>query len=251
MLSSSLPLLVRLAWLASLWAGPPVIVDGDSACPTPAEVTAWAGYNVVVYALAPLLYFRRRYSPTELNLRSTDRRNDLLVIVVILAIEAVVELVGLSSAIFGLSGRQVLLGAPLTFAVYLVGTVLPTMVFIQCILVPRYLRLTGSTATTVILGGVTYTLLHCFDGWLAYTTPSAVALSVIVLFLQYFGPADPTVSRMIGSVVASLAPQIVATGIADEAELDVGTLAERLALDVAEAGAVLTPPAVVGAWGRV
>src|SRR5207248_66232 len=80
------------------------------------------------------------------------------------------------------------LGAPLTFAVYFVGTVLPTMVFIYCVLVPRYLRLTGSTATTVILGGVTYTLLHCFDGWLAFDTPSAVALSVIFLFLQYFGP---------------------------------------------------------------
>jgi hypothetical protein len=40
----------------------------------------------------------------------------------------------------------------------------------------------------VILGGVTYTLLHCFDAWLAYTTPAAAALSVIFLFFQYLGP---------------------------------------------------------------
>jgi hypothetical protein len=82
----------------------------------------------------------------------------------------------------------VLLGAPLTFALYFVGTVLPTMIFIQCVLVPRYLRLTGSRATTVILGGVTYTLLHVFDGWLAFGSPSAVVLSLIFLFFQYFGP---------------------------------------------------------------
>ncbi len=155
---------------------------------TRAEVGVWAAWNFTVYALAPYLYFRRRYSPTQLNLKSTDVRNDVLVIVVILAIESVVELLGFSSAIFDLTLRQVALGAPLTFAVYLLGTVLPTMLFIQCILVPRYYRLTGSTATTVILGGVTYTLLHCFDGWLAFTTPSAVVLSVIFLFLQYFGP---------------------------------------------------------------
>jgi hypothetical protein len=106
----------------------------------------------------------------------------------VLVVESVVELLGFSSAIFDLSPRQVALGMPLTFALYFVGTVLPTMVFIQCVLVPRYRRLTGSTATTVILGGITYTLLHCFDGWLAVDTTSATVLSVIFLFFQYLGP---------------------------------------------------------------
>ncbi len=154
----------------------------------PAEVAVWAAYNFVVFAVLPYLYFRRRYTPTQLNLKSTDLRNDVLVIVVILAIECVVELLGLSSAIFNLSPRQIGLGVPLTFVIYFIGTVLPTMIFIQCVLVPRYRRLTGSTATTVILGGVTYTLLHCFDGWLAFDTVSATVLSVIFLFFQYFGP---------------------------------------------------------------
>jgi hypothetical protein len=84
-------------------------------------------WNFAVFALAPYWYFRRRYSPTQLNLKSTNLGNDVLVIVVILAIESVVELLGFSSAIFDLTLRQVALGAPLTFAAYLVGTVLPTM----------------------------------------------------------------------------------------------------------------------------
>jgi len=155
---------------------------------TPAEVFVWAAYNFAVFAVGPYLYFRRRYTPTQLNLRSTDRRNDLLVIVVVLVIESVVEFVGLSSALFDLSPRQAALGLPLSVGVYFVGTVLPTMIFIECVLVPRYARLTGSTASTVILGGVTYTLLHCFDGWQNYTGPSAAVLSVIFLFFQYFGP---------------------------------------------------------------
>jgi hypothetical protein len=155
---------------------------------TPREVFIWAAYNFVVFAVAPFVWFRRRYTADQLLLRSHDRRNDLLVIVVVLAIECVVELVGFSSAIFDLTGRQAALGMPLTFAVYFVGTVLPTMVFVQCLLVPRYRRLTRSTATTVILGGVTYTLLHCFDGWLVFTSLGAAVLSVIFLFLQYFGP---------------------------------------------------------------
>src|SRR5262245_58918509 len=155
-----------------------------------AEVAVWAAYNFAVYVLGPYCHFRyrRRYTATQLNLHSTNLRNDLLVIVVILALDTVIELTGASSAILHLGLRQLALGAPLTFAIYFAGTVLPTMMFIQCLLVPRYLRLTGSTATTVILGGVTYTALHCFDAWLAWTTPAAVALSVLFLFLQYLGP---------------------------------------------------------------
>jgi hypothetical protein len=155
---------------------------------TTSEVAVWAAYNFVAYAALPYLWFRRRYSAERLNLVSTDRRNDVLVIVVVLAIESVFELVGLSSAIFDLSPRQILVGVPLTFAVYFLGTVLPTMVFIYCVLLPRYLRLTGSVPTTVILGGVTYTLLHCFDGWLAFDSVGAATLSVFFLFFQYFGP---------------------------------------------------------------
>jgi hypothetical protein len=155
---------------------------------TPAEVAVWAGYNFVVYAVLPFLYFRRRYTSAQLNLRSSDRGNDLLVIVVVLVVESVAEFVGLSSALFDLTPHQILVGVPLTFMVYFIGTVLPTMVFIQCVLVPRFKALTGSTVTTVILGGVTYTLLHVFDGWLAADNLNAIVLSVIFLFFQYLGP---------------------------------------------------------------
>jgi hypothetical protein len=54
--------------------------------------------------------------------------------------------------------------------------------------VPRFLKLTGSTATTVILGGVTYTLLHVWDAWTVLTSPDNLLLSVIFLFFTYFGP---------------------------------------------------------------
>jgi hypothetical protein len=155
---------------------------------TPAEVFVWAAYNLVVFAVLPFVFFRRRYTATQLNLVSSNRRNDALVIVVILVVESLAELVGLSSAIFGLSARQAMLGIPLTFVVYFLGTVLPTMVFIQCVLVSRFLRLTGSTVATVLLGGVTYTLLHCFDGWLAADNLNAVLLSIVFLFFQYLGP---------------------------------------------------------------
>lgn len=155
---------------------------------SPAEVAVWAGYNFLVFAVAPYVWFRRRYSATQLGLRSTDRRNDLLVIVVVLVIESVVDVAANGGTIFGLSARQFAVGAPLTFVAYFVGTVLPTMVFIQCVLVPRFRRLTGSTASTVILGGVAYTLVHCSDGWMAFGTTRATVLSVIFLFLQYLGP---------------------------------------------------------------
>jgi len=153
-----------------------------------AEAFTWASYNFIVYAVVPFLVFRRRYSAEALNLRSSNRRNDVLVIAVVLLIESCAQLFGFSDAILHLGARQLLLGAPLTFTVYFVGTVLPTMIFIYCILVPRYLRLTGSAVTTVILGGLTYMLLHFFESWTVFTSPRNIALSVIFLFLQYIGP---------------------------------------------------------------
>src|SRR5699024_116376 len=135
------------------------------------EVFCWAAYNFVIYAIVPFLIFRRRYSSEQLSLRSSNRRNDLLVIVVVLAIESTAQLLGVRAMILHLAPRQILLGAPLTFALYFLGTVLPTMVFIFCILAPRFLKLTGSVPTTVILGGLTYTALHFFDGWTNFQTP--------------------------------------------------------------------------------
>jgi hypothetical protein len=71
-------------------------------------------------------------------------------------IESAFELMAFDTMILQLSPHQVLLGAPLTFLIFFIGTVLPTMVLIYAILLPRYLKLTGSAISTVLLGGLTY-----------------------------------------------------------------------------------------------
>jgi hypothetical protein len=152
------------------------------------EALGWAAYNLVVYAILPLLYFLRRYSAEALNLKSSNRRADTLLIIVVVVFEALAQFFALGSHLFDLSSRQLLLGMPLAFGLYFVGTVLPAMVFVYAILVPRFLKLTGSAATTVIFGGLTYTLLHVWDAWTAYDSAGAAALSVIFLLFTYFGP---------------------------------------------------------------
>lgn len=66
---------------------------------------------------------------------------------------------------------------------------------------------------------------------------------------SYFGPGDPTGPILIAGVVRSLAHQLVAAGIAGEAELGLETLQARIAEDVAAHDAVILGPTVVGAWG--
>ena len=163
-------------------------VFGCTAPPGRTEVCVWALYNLLVFAVAPYVYFRRRYTSTALNLRSTDRRNDVRLIVVVLAVESAFELAALHTSIFGLSPREALLGAPLTFVIFFAGTVLPTMVLIYSILLPRYLKLTGSTISTVLLGGLTYAAMHIVEGWSSFDSPRHAALSLIFVLLQYFGP---------------------------------------------------------------
>ena len=160
----------------------------EGGLPAPAEAFTWAIYNFVVYAVVPYLFFRQHYSAEALNLKSSNRRNDLLVIVVVLLLEALFQLLALSSAILRLTPGQLMLGIPLTFVLYFLGTVLPAMVLIYAILVPRLFKLTGSIATTVILGGIAYTFVHGLDAWLSFASPTQAVLSVIFLCLQYLPP---------------------------------------------------------------
>ena len=101
---------------------------------------------------------------------------------------SVIELTTFSSAIFSLSGRQLALGASLTFVLYFFGTVLPVMIFIYSILLPRYLKLTNSVALTIILGGLTYAAVHVGDSWAVYNSFSNGLLSLLFVTLQYVGP---------------------------------------------------------------
>jgi len=161
-------------------------VYGCSTPPVPGEFATWAIYNFLVFV--PYFWFRRRYDATQLNLRSTNRRNDLLVIVVICLLDSLFELATLGASVFRLGPSQLLWGAPLTFIVFFIGTVLPTMVLIYSILLPRYLKLTGSATTTVILGGLTYAAMHLVEGWSAFDSTRDTALSLIFVFLGYTGP---------------------------------------------------------------
>jgi SAM-dependent methyltransferase len=75
--------------------------------------------------------------------------------------------------------------------------------------------------------------------------------NVATLGLQgYVQPGDAAAGRLLGGVVRSLAPAIVANGIARAEQLELETLDERITKALTDADAVLLPPIVVGAWGR-
>jgi hypothetical protein len=156
---------------------------------SPTEAVVWMLYNFIFYALLPYLFFRSRsYSNEQLNLKSSNRANDALLILVILVLESAIELSLVSGAILGLDANQLLIGVPLSFLLNLFGTGFPIMIFIYAILLPRFLRLTGSVAATIVLGGVAYATIHFFEAWTAYDTVANGTLSVIFLMFQYFGP---------------------------------------------------------------
>jgi hypothetical protein len=160
---------------------------GCSTPPTPGEALVWASYNFLVFAVVPYLYFRRIYSDRSLNLVSTDPRSDRRVILTVLTVESAIQLAAMPW-IFKMTPTAFLMAAPIAFVVFLFGTVLPTMVLIYAILLPRYLKLTRSPALTVMLGGLTYALMHLVEGWSSFRTPHDVALSVIFVFVSYTGP---------------------------------------------------------------
>jgi hypothetical protein len=159
---------------------------GPTRMTSPREVWVWSFYNFVFLALIPYIVFRARgYSREALNLKSTNLRNDSLVIFVIMAIGSAVDL--MAGGFLKLSRHQMLAGGTLTFITHLLGTGLPVMVSIYAILFPRYLRLAGSPAAAVLLGAVSYAAVHVFEYWTVYDSVPHALLSVITVLLT-FGP---------------------------------------------------------------
>jgi SAM-dependent methyltransferase len=66
--------------------------------------------------------------------------------------------------------------------------------------------------------------------------------------VQGYLQPDERPERLLAGVARSLAPQILASGIATEEELGLDTLDARLAEAVAAEGSVVLPPCVAGAW---
>jgi len=160
---------------------------GATRIQTPQEVWSWAVYNFVLYAAVPYVFFRwRGYSHEALNLKSSNVKNDALVIFVVLTLESTLELAGKHG--LGITHQQFVVGGLISFVVHLLGTGLPVMVFIYSILLPRYLRLTGSRSTTALLGALSYAALHVFEYWTVYDSLPHAALSVIFAVTTFVGP---------------------------------------------------------------
>ncbi|BDP43800.1 hypothetical protein DAETH_37690 (plasmid) [Deinococcus aetherius] len=66
----------------------------------------------------------------------------------------------------------------------------------------------------------------------------------------YLAPGDPRGPALLGGVVRSMAPQIVAAGIATPEQIGIETLSQRIAAAVQTTGCAVLPPALAGAWGR-
>ncbi len=67
---------------------------------------------------------------------------------------------------------------------------------------------------------------------------------------SYLAADDPAGPALLTGVLTSLAPAIVAGGLATEEEMALDSLRERLARALQAGGAIGLPPAVAGAWGR-
>jgi hypothetical protein len=157
---------------------------GATRVQSPAEVWTWAAWNGVLLALLPYLVFRRRgYSRQNLNLRSSDWKNDTLIILVVLLLGCAYELAGPN--ILQLTPHQQLAGGLLSLALHLAGTDLPIMVFIYAILLPRYARL-FSPPVAFLVGAVSYPLMHVFESWTRYDSLYHAAVSIIFVLLTFF-----------------------------------------------------------------
>ena len=156
---------------------------GATRVQSPTEVCTWAAYNGILLALIPYLAFRiRGYSNQQLNLKSANLKSDVLVIVVVLAFSAGLDMLGPN--IFQLTPHQQLVGGLMSFWFHLFGTDLPIMIVIYSILLPRYFRL-FSPMTAYLLGAVSYPTMHIFESGTHYHSATAAAMSLTFVYLLF------------------------------------------------------------------
>jgi hypothetical protein len=156
---------------------------GATRVQSPIEVYTWAAYIGILLALIPYVVFRTRgYSNGQLNLKSANLKSDLLVIVVVLAFSAGMDMIGPN--IFQLTRHQQLVGGLMSFWLHLFGTDLPIMVVIYSILMPRYFKL-FSPMTAYLLGAVSYPTVHIFESGTRYDSIGATAMSLTFVYLLF------------------------------------------------------------------
>ena len=156
---------------------------GATRVQSPTEVYTWAAYNGILLALIPYIAFRiRGYSNQQLNLKSANLKSDVLVIVVVLAFSAGLDMMG--SNIFQLNRHQQLVGGLMSFWLHLFGTDLPIMIVIYSILMPRYFKL-FSPMTAYLLGAVSYPTIHIFESGTRYNSLAAAAMSLTFVYLLF------------------------------------------------------------------
>jgi hypothetical protein len=159
-------------------------IVGATRVQSPAEVYTWAAYNFVLIAVIPYAIFRGRgYSNRQLNLKSENRKNDFLLIVIVLLLSCAFDFTGPN--ILQLTRHQQIIGGVLSFVLHMFGTDLPIMIFIYAILVPRYARL-FSPMTAYLLGAASYPTMHVFESGTHYNTLTGAALSLIFVYLGFF-----------------------------------------------------------------
>jgi hypothetical protein len=156
---------------------------GATRVQSPIEVYTWAAYNGILLGLIPYVVFRLRgYSNEQLSLKSANLKSDLLVIAVVLAFSAGMDMTG--SNIFQLSRHQQLVGGLMSFWLHLFGTDLPIMIFIYSILMPRYFKL-FSPMTAYLLGAVSYPTMHIFESGTRYDSIGAAAMSLTFVYVLF------------------------------------------------------------------
>jgi hypothetical protein len=156
---------------------------GATRVQSPIEVYTWAAYNGILLALIPYVVFRMRgYTNEQLNLKSAKLKSDLLVIVVVLAFSAGMDMMGPN--IFQLTRHQQLVGGLMSFWLHLFGTDLPVMIVIYSILMPRYFKL-FSPMTAFLLGAVSYPTMHILESGTRYDSVEAAAMSLTFVYLLF------------------------------------------------------------------
>ena len=154
----------------------------------PREIYVWSAYNFLLFAVIPYLIFRRRgYDNRAMCLRSENLRNDTILIIVVLILESIAELATFPG-LFSLSAGQLAIGMPVTLVVHLLGTGIPVTIFVYALLFPRYMKATGSAASAIVFGALTYAWLHIFEYWAVYDSLTNSILTLIFLFLQFTFP---------------------------------------------------------------
>lgn len=166
------------------------------------DVWIWVITYSITYTILPLLWLKYKGVSLKKLITSLKWKRDMWIIIGYWALDFFGPILAGSTDFFGgISASQYAQGIPLGIFVNSLGAGLPVVIMMHLIFIPRIAVLIDNKLTTILLGGLFYSIFSLFDQGVDYSSVSVglTSLTYIIMTQTLVGMGKATFTVVTGN----------------------------------------------------